>query len=232
MEKELIDRFNKAGQGHVFEGFYQLTENQQMRLIEQTMQFDLSEVSQLASKLNLDSSKSKELKQNDTFEALEPEIITYKEDMRSNRGAERKRLIQLGHERIKQGKVTAVILAGGQGTRLGFDHPKGMFQIGLPSGKSLFQVLVERFFKAQFNAHGVIPTAWSVPFIDGVSQIPDKVQTCKLMIMTSPENHEETVQFFKDKSYFGGLPSSFVFFQQQMMPAVDDQGNIIMKSSG
>ena len=51
--------------------------------------------------------------------------------------------------------------------------------------------------------------------------IPAIAQQCKMFVMTSPENHEETVQFFKENGYFGGLESSFVFFQQQMLPAVD-----------
>lgn len=51
-----------------------------------------------------------------------------------------------------------------------------------------------------------------------------------MFIMTSCENHAETVQFFKDNGYFGGQPSSFVFFPQAMLPAMDDQGKIMMGS--
>mgnify|MGYP001626781382 CR=1 FL=1 len=58
-----------------------------------------------------------------------------------------------GNKLIREGKVGTVILAGGQGSRLGFNGPKGKYNIGLPSQKSLFQILTERFFRAQLNAH-------------------------------------------------------------------------------
>ena len=53
---------------------------------------------------------------------------------------------------------------------------------------------------------------------------------CKMLVMTTPENHQETVQFFKDNEYFGGFPENFVFFQQQMLPAVNFEGKILMQS--
>jgi len=103
-------------------------------------------------------------------------------------------------ELIKNGKVSVVILAGGQGSRLGFDHPKGMYDIGLPSNKSIFQILTERFFRIQMVAHGA-------------SKLTPAVQKCKMLVMTSAINHDETVQFYKDNKYFGGQESSFIFFQ-------------------
>ena len=60
---------------------------------------------------------------------------------------EKERLSALGYQCIRDGKAACLLMASGQGTRLGFNHPKGMYQIGLPSGKSIFQILVERFFK-------------------------------------------------------------------------------------
>ena len=86
-----------------------------------------------------------------------------------------------------------MVLAGGQGSRLGFNGPKGKFDLGLPSGKTLFQVLVERFFKAQMDAHNVTPD--TVETDDGVSvpHIPASCQKCTMFVMTSYENHEETV---------------------------------------
>lgn len=92
-----------------------------------------------------------------------------------------------------------------------------MYNIGLKSQKSIFQILSERFLKAQMDAHDT-PT------------LTKECQTCKLMIMTSSVNHEETYNFFKSNNFFGGEESSFVFFSQSSLPAVDPEGKIIMKS--
>jgi UDP-N-acetylglucosamine pyrophosphorylase len=89
----------------------------------------------------------------------------------------------IGNKLISEGRVAVVILAGGQGTRLGSDRPKGEFNIGLPSGKSIFQLLTERFIKAQLLA--------------------GETQRCKLLVMTSELNHRQTVEFYEQHYYFG-----------------------------
>lgn len=64
----------------------------------------------------------------------------------------------------------------------------------------------------------------------GVEKLTPQVQKCKMLIMTSALNHDETTKFFKDNKYFGGEASSFIFFQQAVIPAVNTEGKIIMKS--
>jgi UDP-N-acetylglucosamine/UDP-N-acetylgalactosamine diphosphorylase len=114
-------------------------------------------------------------------------------------------------EAIRAGQVGVILVAGGQGTRLGFDHPKGMFPIGPVSNKTLFQIHVEKIVAAA-RRYGV--------------QIP-------LYLMTSPATHDETVAFFADHGRFG-LPADDLFvFCQGTMPAVDDRdGRVLLESPG
>ena len=158
---------------------------------------------------------------------MEPESVFDKTTMSK---VEKTTYNQVGNELIRDGKVAVVVLAGGQGSRLGFDGPKGKYDIGLPSGKSLFQILAERFFKAQLIAHEM--TASSVELAEGqvVPVVPTQALTCKMFVMTSHQNHEETVQFFRDNSFFGGQESSFVFFPQSMLPALDTEGKIMLET--
>ncbi|MBN1910433.1 MAG: UDPGP type 1 family protein [Pirellulales bacterium] len=112
---------------------------------------------------------------------------------------------------LAAGQVGAILVAGGQGTRLGFDHPKGMFPIGPLSDKTLFQIHVEKILAAS-RRYGV--------------RIP-------LYLMTSPATHEETVAFFAEHDRFGLPEEDLVIFCQGTMPAVDERtGRVLLETPG
>lgn len=109
---------------------------------------------------------------------------------------------------IREGKVGAVLLAGGQGTRLGFDKAKGMFNIGVHRPLYIFEQLIQNLLDVTREAGTWIP----------------------LYIMTSDKNDEETRSFFAEHEYFGYHKEYIRFFVQEMVPAVDFEGNILMES--
>lgn len=118
---------------------------------------------------------------------------------------------QRAAEEIAAGRLGVVLVAGGQGTRLGFQHPKGMFPIGPVSGRSLFQIFVEKIL-AVGRRHGV--------------QIP-------LYLMTSPATHDETVEFFAGHDRFSLAEEDLRIFCQGTMPAVDAAtGKVLLARKG
>lgn len=116
--------------------------------------------------------------------------------------------LKAGIEAIKAGKAAAVMLAGGQGTRLGFDSPKGMFNIGEKRELFIFQCQVNNLLDVVKLTGTYIP----------------------LYIMTSEKNNSETVEFFEKNNYFGYNSSYIRFFIQDMAPSVDLNGKILMES--
>ena len=121
------------------------------------------------------------------------------------RGAEFK---GLGLKAIREGKVGAVLLAGGQGTRLGLDRPKGTLNIGVAKELYLFEQLLRNLMDVRDEAGVYVP----------------------LYIMTSNINNADTTAFFEEHDYFG-YPKDYVkFFVQEMVPACDYEGRIYMES--
>ncbi len=114
----------------------------------------------------------------------------------------------IGVDAIKAGKAAAVLLAGGMGTRLGSDDPKGMYNIGLTKDVYIFQRLIENLFEV-VNATGT----W-----------------IHLFVMTSDKNDAATRSFFEKKNYFGYKPELVHFFMQEMAPATDYNGHVYMES--
>ena len=115
-----------------------------------------------------------------------------------------------GVDAIIQGKIGAILLAGGQGTRLGYDKPKGTYNIGESKDLYIFECLVQNLMDVVNQTETWIPLA----------------------IMTSDINYEDTVDFFKDNKYFGYNADYIYFFVQEMAPATDYEGKIYLQEKG
>lgn len=117
--------------------------------------------------------------------------------------------VRRGTEILRAGQVGMILVAGGQGTRLGFPHPKGLFPLGPVSQRTLFQILADRL-KAVAQRHGV---------------------TIPLYVMTSPATHDETVAYFESQGHLGLQAEDVGFFCQGMLPAVDRQTGAVLLES-
>lgn len=122
--------------------------------------------------------------------------------------AGREEFERIGIETIKAGKTAAVLLAGGMGTRLGSDNPKGMYDIGLTKNVFIFQRLFENLMDSVNAAGGAY---------------------IHLFVMTSEKNHEATVNFLTEKKFFGYPKDKVTFFKQDMAPASDYNGKVYME---
>ena len=122
--------------------------------------------------------------------------------------ARAEKAMQIGRKALASGKAAALLVAGGQATRLRFEHPKGMYPIGPVSGKSLFQIHAEKILALSRRHKAHIP----------------------LYFMTSEATHDATEAFYNMHRRFGLPAKDFFFFKQGMMPAVDKQGKIILEA--
>ena len=198
-EARLKKKALSFGQQHIFRFWDELNDRQKQQLLNQieTINFDLMVIL-----------KEKYLKQSKSSLAssdLEPtDIIPIPTTAQQIARAEQAKLV--GEQLLKKGKVGAILVAGGQGTRLGFDGPKGKFSAGPISRKSLFQLHAEKIKAIGQKYQTIIP--W--------------------FIMTSETNHQETLEFFNDHKHFGLNAADVIFFTQSMIPAIDEQGRFFL----
>ncbi|RYG66664.1 UDPGP type 1 family protein, partial [bacterium] len=192
----LIEAFRAAGQSQVFKFWEELSPTEQEQLLAQAGEIDLDEVASLNSTLLGDAPAASV-----DFHQLVPAPY---EPLPSAGGDETKwsKAYEVGEEALRGGRVAAFTVAGGQGTRLGHDGPKGTFPVTPIKNKSLFQVFAEKIL-AVTKRYGR-PMHW--------------------FIMTSHQNHEATESFFQSHDYFGLDASRIHFFRQGRMPAVDFNG--------
>jgi UDP-N-acetylglucosamine/UDP-N-acetylgalactosamine diphosphorylase len=113
-----------------------------------------------------------------------------------------------GQQLVQEGKVALVILAGGQGSRLRYEGPKGCYPVSLIKHKSLFQLLAEKVKAASILAK----------------------RELEMAIMTSPSNKDLVEIFFASHAFFGLAPHQVHFFCQQMWPLLDLKGNLFLET--
>lgn len=189
---QAFEKLASAGQEHVLKYYEELTAQQKELLLAQIEETDFSVLSSLKSRNNKGCKGKIE-----PLAAMQlPQIQEHESEFR-----------KIGLEAIRQGKVGAVLLAGGMGTRLGSDDPKGMYDIGLTKEVYIFQRLIENLMDVVREAEAWVP----------------------LYVMTSDKNHEATVRFLKEHDYFGYREEYVTFFIQEMSPACDYQGKVYME---
>ena len=197
--EEIEKMLNKYNQMHIMSNYKRANEEIKKQLEEQLQKIDMAQIEEL-----YQSTKGEISFENDIIEP-----ISYVEKSKLSED-EYNNYLAIGEKAIKEGKYSVVTMAGGQGTRLGHSGPKGTFDIGLDSHKSIFEILCDHI-KEQSNKYNVM-----IPWY----------------IMTSRENNAQTVEFFEKNNYFGYDKKYVKFFQQGKLPMCDEQGKILINEDG
>ena len=200
----LIEQFRRAGQGQVFAFFDQLAPAAQRRLLAEAAEIDLAEIARLTRTLLAPGTAA-----GVDLRGLEPAPYEALPG-RGGDAAAWAKARAAGEAALRAGRVAAFTVAGGQGTRLGYEGPKGAFPVTPVRRKPLFQVFAEKI-RAAGVRHGR-PLHW--------------------FIMTSHQNHAATEAFFAEHKFFGLDRPHVHFFRQGRMPAVDFTGRILLESPG
>lgn len=200
--KSLSNRLKPFGQEHLLHFWAELAEHERLELAHQIQDLDLAQLQQL-----IESRDEEHIWAELAAAAESPPAITLEQ---AGLPEIQKRARQLGGEALAAGSVAMILTAGGQGSRLGFEHPKGMFPIGPLSNRTLYQIIMEKLLGRARQFAAPIP----------------------LYVMTSPPTHEASRQFLEEHDRFGYSKEDLRLFCQGVMPAVDRAGRILMESKG
>lgn len=191
---QAIEALRTHGQEEVAARMEKLAPEAQERMAAQVAQIDWKMIEDIQN-----HQKAEEIEKK-----VEPLSAVEQKDIEANKES----YTATGMKAIQEGKVAAVLLAGGQGTRLGLDKPKGTLNIGEHKDLYLFEQLVNNLLDVVKQTGAYVP----------------------LYIMTSEKNNDDTVAFFKEHQYFGYDASFVTFFVQNMAPSVDYDGKLYMES--
>jgi UDP-N-acetylglucosamine/UDP-N-acetylgalactosamine diphosphorylase len=208
---ELKQKYEKAGQGQVFAFFDELNSAEKAQLFLQLSSIDPSRINELAGKAMHVSQTPKDAE----AVRLEPLPENATASILHCKEADLHYWYSTGLALIAENKVAVVLMAGGQGTRLGSSAPKGCFDIGLPSGKSLFQIQAERIAKLQ-----------------SLAQVASGKENIVIpwYIMTSGPTRKPTEEFFEKSGYFGLDKKNVIIFEQGVLPCISNDGKILLES--
>lgn len=201
--------FEKAKQGHVLQYYDSLTSEQQQSLCEQLSTIEPERVAKIFKTAMTAAENAKNAK---TLN-IDPIPQEMSASAYSTSPTQLTEWYNAGLEHIANGKVGVILMAGGQGTRLGSSLPKGCFDIDLPSHKSLFQIQAERIHKIQDLAN--------IQF--------KKQALITWYVMTSGPTRAETEAFFVKNNFFGLQKKQVIFFQQGVLPAMTTDGLIFLE---
>lgn len=198
MANNYIDVLKENNQEHLLKYLEMANEEQKQELINEIMDLDFKHIKELYSLSSRDNEKAIEsciiehTKFVDKYKMSEEEFNRYK---------------NIGEEIIKNGEYAVVTMAGGQGTRLGHNGPKGTYILNVkPEPKSLFEILVDGIKRAN-SKYGI---------------------TLNWYIMTSTENNDKTAQYFESKNSFGYPKDKIRFFEQGNLPLISEDGKLLV----
>jgi len=188
----ISEKLSMLNQTHLLKYIKELSDAQQEKLIKQIESLDFSVLDELGAE-----------EKRGHIEPLYAMTLKYIEE-------NKKHYTDIGIQAIKDGKVGAVLLAGGQGSRLGFEKPKGMFNIGVNKDLYIFECLINNLLDVVKEAEAWIP----------------------LFVMTSEQNDKDTRDFFEEHNYFGYSSDNVIFFVQEQLPTVDTNGKLMLADKG
>ena len=190
--KDILSKTSKYNQQHLFKFQDELSNDQKLELYEQINNTDFSLIEEIGKPQIENKGK------------IEPILALTINEIKNNKETYE----GVGIKALEEYQVGALLLAGGMGTRLGSDDPKGMYNIGKTKDVYIFQRLIENLLEVVNKTGKFVP----------------------LFIMTSEKNDAKTKEFLKSKNYFGYNENFIKFFVQEMAPCTDFNGKILMES--
>ena len=194
---QALEMLRSCGQEHVLDGWNRLGAKARRNLLSQVENIDPRNVKRCQDALKAGGAVA------DSSKGKAPRVAVLK-------GAALVRAVAAGERELKAGRVAALLVAGGQGSRLGYDGPKGCYSIGPVTGAPLFHFHARKIL-ARSRRYGA-----PIPFY----------------VMTSEANNAATVACFKENGYFGLDPKDVFFFTQGMWPGMTKEGRIILDAPG
>lgn len=203
---------NKANQSHLLQFFDELNNGEKEAFLSQLSTIDFEKTTSLFNNAKASMEETGELLDS-RMKPIPPAQFESAHGVSPSQLATYERR---GLEAVANSEVAVLLMAGGQGSRLGVTYPKGLFSVGLPSSKTLFQIQAERICKVQQLAHNQTGLNGTVTWY----------------IMTSGPTEEATAKFLSKNNYFGLSPSNVIQFEQGLLPCFDMEGRILLEDKG
>lgn len=192
MYNDIEELLKKYDQEHLLNFYDELDENSKKALLEQISKIDFEYMNKLYNHVEKFEMEDKEITNLEAFDKYKNDTSEYENS---------------GNKLIKAGKLAVCSMAGGQGTRLGFNAPKGTFMLDLEKPTSIFETIINKL-KFANEKYGI---------------------TIFWYIMTSEINNDETIKFFEDNDFFGYDKTHIIFFKQGELPLLDETGKVVLK---